>query len=50
LLLERKNFVDKLFTDVLDRFDVTIKEDSGIKEKSYRGIINPQIVLTQSFI
>jgi superfamily II DNA/RNA helicase len=49
LLLERSNFVDKLFTDVLDRFDVSIKEDDGMKEKAYRGIINPQIVLTQSF-
>lgn len=44
-------FVEQLFIDVLDRYDLSAKADSGAKEnKSHQGIVNPKIVLTQSFV
>jgi len=48
---EPTKFVDQLFIEVLDRYDLTAKADDGSKEnKTQQGIINPQIVLTQSFV
>ena len=50
LLGESVQFMDALFEQVLDKLDLSPKdEDSGFKDKP-RGIINPKIVLTQSFI
>lgn len=50
LLLERTKFVDQLFEEVINRFDISTKEEFDSKEKKYSGIKNPQIVLTQSFL
>ena len=51
LLKEPTKFVEQLFIDVLDRYDLSAKADSGAKEnKSHQGIVNPKIVLTQSFV
>ena len=51
LLKEPVKFVEQLFIEVLDRYDLSAKADSGAKEnKSHQGIVNPKIVLTQSFI
>ncbi len=51
LLKEPVKFVDQLFIDVLDRYDLSSNVDDGNKEpKSHGGIVNPQIVLTQSFV
>ena len=51
LLKEPAKFVEQLFIDVLDRYDLSAKADSGAKEnKSHQGIVNPKIVLTQSFV
>ena len=48
---EPTKFVEQLFIDVLDRYDLSAKADSGVKEnKSHQGIVNPKIVLTQSFV
>jgi len=42
--------VEQLFIEVLDRFDLTqTSEDTKKNKKQAIGIINPQIVLTQSF-
>ncbi len=51
LLKDPTKFVEQLFIDVLDRYDLSSKADSGVKEnKSHQGIVNPKIVLTQSFV
>lgn len=51
LLKEPAKFVAQLFVDVLDRYDLSSNADDGNKEtKSYGGIVNPKIVLTQSFV
>lgn len=51
LLKEPTKFVEQLFIDVLDRYDLSAKADSGAKEnKAHHGIVNPKIVLTQSFV
>ncbi len=50
LLKEPNQFVDKLFIDILDKFDFSSNVDSIIKDDNFNfGIINPKIVLTQSF-
>ena len=50
-LKEPTKFVEQLFIDVLDRYDLSAKADSGAKEnKLHQGIVNPKIVLTQSFV
>jgi hypothetical protein len=41
------NFLDKLFDDILNRYDFS---DSGAEaEQPPSGIVNPKIVLTASF-
>ena len=51
LLKDPTKFVGQLFIDVLDRYDLSSKADDGTKEnKSHQGVVNPKIVLTQSFI
>lgn len=42
-------FMDGLFKEVLDRYDLSIHENEDSKKTNNRGIINPEIVLTQSF-
>lgn len=51
LLKDQAKFFDVLFKEVLDRYDLSSKtdDDPGIPESKGRGIINPRIVLTQSF-
>jgi superfamily II DNA/RNA helicase len=52
LLKDPNKFFDALFKEVLDRYDLSPKtEDENSKRaKGGRGIVNPRIVLTQSFI
>ena len=43
-------FVEQLFIDVLDRYDLSSNTDEEKNnDKTQRGIINPKIVLIQSF-
>ena len=50
-LKEPVKFVDNLFIEVLDRYDLSSNVDDGTKDsKSHGGIVNPKIVLTQSFV
>ena len=50
LLKEPEKFIEQLFITVLDRYDLSHgSEEIPQSEKAHRGIVNPQIVLTQSF-
>lgn len=50
LLKEPDKFIEQLFITVLDRYDLSPSSEEGPQsEKAHRGIVNPQIVLTQSF-
>jgi superfamily II DNA/RNA helicase len=50
LLKEPEKFIEQLFIAVLDRYDLSPgSEEMPQSEKAHRGIVNPQIVLTQSF-
>jgi hypothetical protein len=50
LLKEPDKFIEQLFISVLDRYDLSpSSEESPNFDKAPRGIVNPQIVLTQSF-
>ena len=50
MLKEPQKFIDKLFIDILDKFDFSSNVDVIIKDDiSNFGIVNPKIVLTQSF-
>jgi len=50
LLKEPEKFINQLFITVLDRYDLSSSSEEGQQpEKTNRGIVNPQIVLTQSF-
>jgi hypothetical protein len=49
LLREPAKFVDQLFIYVLDRYDLSSNADEEKIDNAQRGIINPKIVLTQSF-
>jgi superfamily II DNA/RNA helicase len=50
LLKERDKFIYRLFITVLDRYDLSPgSEETPQSDKTHRGIVNPQIVLTQSF-
>ncbi len=50
LLNTPENFIEQLFIAVLDRFDLSPGSEEVPKpDKAHRGIVNPQIVLTQSF-
>ncbi len=47
---EIEKFIDKLFITVLDRYDLSASSEEGQHfENTNRGIVNPQIVLTQSY-
>ncbi len=44
-------FIERLFIDVLDRYDLSSKATESYNDtNSFQGIINPKIVLTQSFV
>lgn len=50
LFKETDKFITQLFIIVLDKYDLSsVSEEVSKVEKAHRGIINPQIVLTQSF-
>jgi len=50
LLKEPGKFIVQLFITVLDRYDLSPGADEVQQtDKTHRGIVNPQIVLTQSF-
>ncbi|MFA5433229.1 MAG: helicase-related protein [Candidatus Paceibacterota bacterium] len=50
LLKEPEKFIEQLFIAVLDRYDLSPGSvEMPQSEKAHRGIVNPQIVLTQSF-
>jgi len=50
LLKEKEKFIEQLFINVLDRYDLSPgSEETSQTDKVDRGIVNPQIVLTQSF-
>ena len=50
LLKEPEKFIEQLFISVLDRYDLSSSSEEGQQsDKTQRGIVNPQIVLTQSF-
>lgn len=50
LLKEPEKFIEQLFITVLDRYDLSPgSEEAPQSDKAHRGIVNPQIVLTQSF-
>lgn len=50
LLKEPEKFIEQLFINILDRYDLSPgSEEAAQSDKAHRGIVNPQIVLTQSF-
>ena len=50
LLKEPDKFIEQLFINVLDRYDLSPgSEEATQSDKAHRGIVNPQIVITQSF-
>ena len=50
LLKEPDKFIEQLFINVLDRYDLSPgSEEATQSDKAQRGIVNPQIVITQSF-
>jgi superfamily II DNA/RNA helicase len=50
LLKEPPNFVEQLFIDLLDSYDLSSNTEAGEEKRTGQGIVNPKIVLTQSFI
>lgn len=50
LLKDQEKFMEQLFMTVLDRYDLsTGSEEEPQTEVAHRGIVNPKIVITQSF-
>ena len=50
LVKEPEKFIEQLFITVLDRYDLSpASEETPQLDKAHEGIINPRIVLTQSF-
>ncbi|TAE08618.1 MAG: restriction endonuclease subunit R [Bacteroidetes bacterium] len=43
------DFIDALFIEVLDKYDFQAQTNEEINKPKTQGLINPQIVLTQSF-
>ena len=43
------DFIDALFIDVLDKYDFQAQTATATNTPKIQGLINPQIVLTQSF-
>ena len=50
LVKEPEKFIEQLFINVLDRYDLSpTSEEATQLDKAHEGIINPRFVLTQSF-
>jgi ERCC4-related helicase len=49
LLKEPTKFVEKLFIDLLDSYDLSSNAERDGENRTHRGLVNPKIVLTQSF-
>ncbi|HEX5150432.1 MAG TPA: helicase-related protein [Parafilimonas sp.] len=49
VLKEPSKFIEQLFVEVLDRYDLSSNANIEKEDKTQRGIVNPKIVLTQSF-
>lgn len=47
---EPQKFIESLFTQLLDRYDLSAKIDTAKESGATQGITNPKIVLTQSFV
>ncbi len=50
LLKEPPKFVEQLFIDLLDNYDLSSNAEAGEEKRGGQGIVNPKIVLTQSFV
>ncbi|NUM31660.1 MAG: restriction endonuclease subunit R [Bacteroidetes bacterium] len=50
LLKEPPKFVEQLFIDLLDSYDLSSNTEAGEGKRTGQGIVNPKIVLTQSFV
>jgi superfamily II DNA or RNA helicase len=50
LLKEPPKFVEQLFIDLLDSYDLSSNAEAGEEKRTGQGIVNPKIVLTQSFV
>lgn len=50
LLKEPPKFVEQLFINLLDSYDLSSNADAGEEKRSGQGIVNPKIVLSQSFV
>ena len=50
LLKEPPTFVEQLFIDLLDSYDLSSNAEAGEEKRTGQGIVNPKIVLTQSFV
>jgi superfamily II DNA/RNA helicase len=49
LLKEPTKFVEQLFVELLDSYDLSSNAEAGEEKRTGQGIVNPKIVLTQSF-
>ncbi len=50
LLKDPAKFVEKLFMELLDSYDLSSNVETVEEKKTIQGIVNPKIVLTQSYI
>jgi superfamily II DNA/RNA helicase len=50
LIKEPSKFVEQLFIDLLDSYDLSTNAEAGEEKRGGQGIVNPKIVLTQSFV
>ncbi|MBK9097511.1 MAG: restriction endonuclease subunit R [bacterium] len=51
--LMKKNhnkFIDQLFFEILDKYDLSANIDERADDKMNRGIVNPKIIISESFI
>jgi superfamily II DNA or RNA helicase len=49
-LKEPTKFVEQLFVSLLDSYDLSFNAEVGAEKRIEQGLVNPKIVLTQSFI
>jgi ERCC4-related helicase len=49
LLKDPTKFVGQLFIDLLDSYDLSSNAERDGENRTHRGLVNPKIVLTQSF-
>lgn len=50
LLNDPTRFIDQLFIELLDGYNLSSNVESGVEKRTGDGIVKPKIVLTQSFI